>query len=131
MKRALLVVLGSVFVALGVLGAFLPVLPTTPFLLLAAACYLHSSERLYRWLLDHRFLGGYLRAYQEGRGLSLRARLTTLGVLWVSTLSSVFLVIPDSPLWLRGLLLVITVLVSIHVWRLGRPRQTPAIRKPV
>ncbi len=131
MKRALLVVLGSVFVALGVIGAFLPVLPTTPFLLLAAACYLHSSERLHAWLLGHRFLGSYLRAYQEGRGLSLKARLTTIGVLWVSTLGSVLVAIPGSPLWLRGLLIVITVCVTVHVWRLGRPRQTPAIKKPV
>ena len=61
--------------ALGIAGIFLPLLPTTPFLLLAAACYVRSSPRLYRWLMNHRWTGEYIRDYREKRGLPLRTKI--------------------------------------------------------
>jgi len=63
-----LIAAGTVFLVLGVVGVFVPVLPTTPFLLLAAACYLHSSRRLHDWLIHSRLLGPYLRHYTMVRG---------------------------------------------------------------
>lgn len=77
---------GVVFVGLGVIGAFLPLLPTTIFLLLAAACFVRSSERAYHWLVNHRFLGIYVRAYLEGKKMPLRAKLITAALI-VGTLS--------------------------------------------
>lgn len=70
--------------ALGVLGAFLPVLPTTPFLLLAAACYVRSSERHYRWIMENRVLGPAIRDYHERRAIRPRVKAAALVFLWAS-----------------------------------------------
>ena len=111
--RLILIGAGSGFVALGVLGIFLPVMPTTIFLLLAAACFVRSSDRLHRWLRNHRVLGPYLRAVQGRSGIPLRAKVTTLVVLWISILSSAFIFV--DMLWLRVLLLAIATGVSILI----------------
>ena len=76
--RALLVVCGTLSVALGVLGIFLPLLPTTVFLLLAAACYARSSERFYLKLINSPWLGSYIRNQREGRGMRKRDKVVTL-----------------------------------------------------
>ena len=122
--RAILVCLGTGFVALGVLGVFLPVLPTTIFLLLAAACFVRSSERLHRWLYNHRILGSYLRAVEGRSGLPRRAKITTLAVLWISILCSAFIFLDN--LWLRLLLLAIACGVSVFI--LTRKTMQPAGR---
>ena len=83
LKRALYVIAGHVFVVIGVLGIVLPVLPGTPFLLMASACYLKGSKRLHAWLHNHRFLGPYLRAFQEGRGLPRRVKIIALATMWI------------------------------------------------
>ncbi len=88
--RLLFLALGGLFVALGVAGIFLPLLPTTPFLLLAAACFARSSERFYRWLLNHPVLGTTVREWREHRSLPRRTKwiaiLTMAGTLAVSIL---------------------------------------------
>ncbi len=86
--RYLLIAVGSVALAMGVIGVFVPMWPTTPFLLLAAACYIRSSERLYRWLLEHRYLGTYVRDFVSGKGIPRRAKTVSLSVMWVTTLMS-------------------------------------------
>ena len=75
---------------LAVLGLFLPLLPTTPFLLLASACYVRSSERLHGWLMNNRVLGPYIRNFQERRGIPFRAKVTTVILLWLPLLYSVY-----------------------------------------
>lgn len=82
--RAALFAVGTAAVALGVLGIFLPLLPTTPFLLLAAACYGASSETAYRRLLRAPLLGRYIADYRAGKGVPLRAKVIALSMLWVS-----------------------------------------------
>ena len=122
LKRALLVAAGSFFVALGTIGIFIPLLPTTPFLLLAAYCYLRSSERLHTWLLTNRWFGEYLRNYQDGRGVPVRAKAGTLALLWATiTISAVLFV--DS-LLVRGVLLAIAIVVSVHVLMLKTLERT-------
>ena len=81
-RRVLLIVAGSLCLALGVIGVIVPVLPTTPFLILAAICYARSSERGHRWLMSNRIFGTYLRDYLEGRGLSWRTTVSALVLLW-------------------------------------------------
>ncbi len=78
--RAVLISTGTISMGLGVLGVFLPGLPTTPFLLLASACYIRSSERMYRWLRNTPLLRKPMRDIIEKRGLTLRAKLLILGV---------------------------------------------------
>ncbi len=80
--KPLLLVVGSVSLALGVIGVFLPVMPTTPFLLLAAYCYARSSERMHRWLLTHRRLGCYVEGFLYGGGVPRRAKRAALLTLW-------------------------------------------------
>ena len=89
--HGLLVVAGSLCVGLGILGVFLPLLPTTPFLLLAAACYVRSSRRLYDWLLAHRWMGQYVRNYREGKGMPLRAKVFSIALLWITLAFSAWL----------------------------------------
>lgn len=103
--------------AVGVVGIALPVVPTTPFLLLAAACYGRSSVRCYRWLVTNRVFGRYLSDYLCGRGVPLRVKVTALTFLWVVIGVSVFLV---ERWWLRGILLAVAVAVTVHVLMLKR-----------
>lgn len=88
--KILLNTVGVVCVALGVLGAVLPLLPATPFLLLASACFVRGSERLNRWLLTNKYLGPYITNIKERRGLPLRAKVYTLLLLWPSILISAY-----------------------------------------
>ncbi len=89
--RYTLIAIGTVALVAGVVGVFVPIWPTTPFLLLSAACYIRSSERLYHWLLDHRHLGRYVRDFVSGAGVPFRAKLIALSLMWVTTtMSSVF-----------------------------------------
>ncbi len=119
--QALLVTCGTFCVALGVLGIFVPLLPTTVFLLLAAACYARSSERFHQKLLNHRWLGGYIRNYREGRGMSPREKTWTLLVLWIGIGASA--VVSVHAWWLRGLLVIIAIAVTVHVARLKARRR--------
>ena len=113
--RLTLIVFGLCSTALAVLGIFLPLLPTVPLLLLAAACFARSSERFYRWLLEHRHLGPMVRDYLDGRGIPLRAKVTAVGMIWVTIPISVFFVpIP----WVRVLLISIGLGVTVYLIRL-------------
>ena len=111
--RILLIILGTIFVGLGILGIFLPVLPTTPFLLLAAACYVRSSQRLYDWLLNHKWFGKYIRNYLQGKGVPLKIKLLTITLLWITIGFSVAFVVEGIPV--RIILILIAVGVSLHV----------------
>ncbi len=114
MLRYVLLAIGWLSVALGVIGIFLPVLPTTPFLLLAAACFARSSPRFYRWLVEHPRLGPWIRDYLEGNGIPLKGKVYAIGLMWVSILFSCYLV----PLvWARGFMLTSAVLVTVYIVR--------------
>jgi uncharacterized membrane protein YbaN (DUF454 family) len=121
-----LIVCGSIAVTLGVIGIFVPLMPTTVFLLLAAACYARSSERFYRKLVNSRWLGGYIRNSREGRGMSRREKTVTLVMLWAGIGASMVWSIHS--LWLEALLLVVAISVTVHVARIkvAVPVQEPA-----
>ena len=126
-RKALLIFLGTVCVGLGVLGMFLPLLPTTVFLLMAAYCYSHSSERFHTWLINNRWFGGYIRNYKTGKGISMRQKVSTISVLWASIGFSIWAI--DASIWIDLLLLAIAVGVTIHLVliRTYRPELEPAI----
>ena len=112
LKRYLFVVLGTIFLAIGIVGIFTPVLPTTPFLLLAAACYLRSSQRFHRWLLHNRVFGSYIRNYTEGRGIPLKVKLFTIALLWITIGISIWAV--DNVI-VTIVLLLVAVGVTLHI----------------
>lgn len=114
--RLLLVVVGSLSVALGFIGVFLPILPTTPFLLLAAACYARASPRFYRWLMTNRWFGTYLRDWREGRGVPLRAKVVAVVSIVLTFGISIGFFVPLLPI--KFLLVVIGVGVVTHILRL-------------
>lgn len=117
--RVLLFSVGSLSVVLGVVGIFLPLLPTTPFLLLAAACYVRSSDRFYSWLVSHPVLSKYILAYLNGQGIPRKAKYYTLLVMWLTMSVSAAIV----PLWqVSVLLLCIGLGVSAYIWRLPEPK---------
>lgn len=127
LKYILLSIAGVIFVGLGILGIFLPVLPTTPFLLLASACFIRSSKRLHGWLLGNRFFGEYLRRYWSGQGMKLSAKIWTLSFLWISLIASAIFVIPDRIGWIRFGLLIVGLGVTIHLLHLpnGKDKRPP------
>ncbi|MCD5992507.1 YbaN family protein [Pseudomonas sp. CDFA 602] len=112
--RYFLMAVGWLSVSLGVIGIFLPVLPTTPFLLLAAACFARSSPRFYSWLINHRQLGPWVRDYLEGNGIPLKGKVYAIGLMWASISLSCYLV----PLiWARTFMLISAVLVTVYILR--------------
>jgi hypothetical protein len=123
MRQGLLVGAGVASVGLGILGIFVPVLPTTPFLLLAAACFVRSSDRLYRWLLGNRLFGKYIRRYREGAGVPLTSKAVTVALLWATLAASAFLAVPPRLWWARLLLLLVGIGVTIHVARIPTARR--------
>ena len=111
--RPLLVAVGTIFVGLGIIGIFIPILPTTPFLLLAAACYAKSSQRFYRWLLSNRWFGAYIDNYRQKRGMPLKIKIMTVALLWLTIGVSVAFAVQS--LTVRIILIVIAIGVSIHI----------------
>ena len=111
--RVVLVILGTLSVALGVIGAVLPVLPTTPFLLLAAALYARSSKRFYNWLLNNRMFGSYIRNYREGNGIPAKVKVFVICLLWLTIGSSAIFAIQNN--YIRVLLFLIAIGVTAHL----------------
>jgi len=112
LKRQLLLAAGTLSLAVGIVGIVVPVLPTTPFLLLAAGCYLRSSQRFYNWLMGSRFLGNYIRNYLEGRGIPIKVKLFIIILLWVTISLSIWLVANTV---VTIILLIVAVGVTLHI----------------
>ena len=112
--KTLFVVLGALSLLLGLVGIFVPLLPTTPFLLLAAALWVRSSPRLYGWLLAHRRLGPYIRQFRENRAIPLRAKIYSVTLLWATLLYCIFAVVAEW-WWAQLALLAVAVGVTWHI----------------
>ncbi len=113
LKRRLFTILGTVALSIGVVGIIVPVLPTTPFLLLAAICYTRGSPQLYNALLCNRFIGSYVRNYLEGRGMSLKMKVWTLSLLFLAII--VTAAFTTDSLVIRIILSIVLTGVTIHI----------------
>jgi uncharacterized membrane protein YbaN (DUF454 family) len=109
----MLITAGIIFVGLGIIGIFLPILPTTPFLLLASACFARSSKKFYDWLFNNKLFGDYIKNYREGRGVPLKVKVFTISLLWITILFSIYYVI-DNFLF-EVILFIIATGVTIHI----------------
>ena len=112
-KKAVFVVTGTISLALGTIGIFLPILPTTPFLLISVACYYKGSERMHQWLLNNKLFGSYIRNYKEGKGISPVAKALTLFLLWITICVSAFYVFDNYIVQI--VLVAIAIAVTIHI----------------
>lgn len=113
LQRYFYLISGFLLVAIGVVGIFLPVLPTTIFLILASACFVKSSPKANEWLRNHKVLGMYIKNYQDKSGLTIRAKIFNIAFLWTMILLSVFYFTEE--FYIRVLLLLIAVGVTIHL----------------
>jgi len=111
--KLILICIGTFFLGLGVVGIFIPILPTTPFLLLAAACYARSSKRFYDWLMNNKWFGSYIKNYHDGRGIPLKVKVVTISLLWSSILFSILFIVYIS--WIQILLVIIAFGVTVHI----------------
>lgn len=92
--KILYTVIGTISLILGIIGIFLPLLPTTPFLLLTAAMYFRSSPRLYNWLIRQKYLGTYIRNFREHKAIPLHAKIISITLIWISLSYCAIWVVP-------------------------------------
>lgn len=111
--KTICIIIGTISLALGIIGIFVPLLPTTPFLLLTAALYFRGSPRLYQWLLSHKHLGPYIRNYRENKAIPLRAKIISLTLMWGTMLYCIFFLIPL--VWVKVLMLLVAAGVTYHI----------------
>jgi len=111
--RWFLIACGWIAIAGGVIGIFLPLVPTVPFLLLAVACFARSSERFHTWLVEHNHLGPLLRDYLNGAGIPFRAKTIAIGMIWVSFTSSTVLF--ARAFWLKALLIGMAAAITLYL----------------
>ena len=116
LKKGFYVIGGTVFLVLGAIGIILPILPTTPFLLLSAACYLRGSERMHRWLLNNRWFGSYIRNFKEGKGIPIKGKISALIMVWLTISFSALFIIDI--LAVQIVMFAITIFVSIYLIQL-------------
>lgn len=114
--RYVLIASGTICLVLGLVGIIVPLLPTTPLLLLAAYCYGKSSKHLYDWLIKNRLLGKYILQFQKDGGIPLRTKIVVVTILWISAIYTIFFVIP----FLVGKVIMGLVVVSVSYYILSR-----------
>lgn len=113
LKRRLFIIAGTIFLVVGIIGIIIPVLPTTPLLLLAAICYTRGSQRLYELLVRNRICGSYLRNYLEGKCMSRTSKIWTIGLLWISLITTAVFLTESTTV--RLILGVVLAGVTIHI----------------
>lgn len=113
--------------ALGVVGIFLPVLPTTPFILLAAWCFSRGSKRLHEWLLNHKRFGPMVRDWEESRVIRMRAKV--LATVMIVPLTSYMLFFASAPTWAKALASALVLWGLVFIWTKPSSAETKAASK--
>lgn len=112
--KHLFIIVGTLSLGLGILGIFLPLLPTTPLLLLAAALYVRSSPRLYEWLINHPRLGSYIRNFREHRAIPLRVKVVSVSLVWL-TIGYCIVAVVDRWWWAQLLMALLAAAITWHI----------------
>jgi uncharacterized membrane protein YbaN (DUF454 family) len=116
MIRGVYIVVGTIALIIGAIGLFLPVIPTTPLVILAAACYYRGSDRLHNWILSSRWFGETIKNYQEGRGLTRNTKVRAISMMWVMILVSAWFFV--SNLFVRVAIICVAIGVTVYLVRL-------------
>ena len=114
--RSLFFIAGTITLVLGAVGVVLPILPTTPFLLISLACYLKSSERMTHWMLNNKYFGTYIRNYKEGKGIPMKTKLFAISILWITIAFSGIVLVPIFVVQI--ILFIVATAVTVHLIRL-------------
>ena len=112
--KIFLTILGIVSFALAVVGLFLPLLPTTPLLLLAAWCFVRSSPRLYAWLMDHPKFGPYIRNFRENKAIPLHVKVVSVTLIWL-TIGFCILAVVEEHRWAQIVMFALATAISWHI----------------
>lgn len=116
LKKAIYLTVGIISLAAGLVGVFLPVIPTTPFILLSAWCFFRSSERLFQWVVSNETLGPTIQNYHEGKGIPKNTKIRAVGMMWLTITLSVYFFISNT--YLIAFLYIIAIGVSIYLYKL-------------
>lgn len=125
-KKGILIVIGTVSLILGIIGLFLPVLPTTPFLLLTSCCYLRSSKKLYHWLMTRKVIGAYIHSYITYKAVPRETKIFSIAFLWATLIISIFLI---EYWYVRLFLMLVGIGVSIHLLMLKTIEKSEMLKK--
>lgn len=87
--KIILIIIGTISLAIGIIGIIVPGLPTTTFLLISSACYIRSSEKMYKWLINHRILGKFIRDYRLYKAMPLKSKVIALISMWTMITTSI------------------------------------------
>ena len=112
--KIILTIIGLLSLGLGVAGIFLPLLPTTPLLLLAAWCFIRSSSRLYDWLLNHPYLGEYIRNFRENKAIPLRVKVVSVAMIWL-TIGYCIVAVVEEYWWAQVAMLALAAAITWHI----------------
>ena len=118
LSRFLWLILGLLFVAIGLIGVVVPGLPTTPLMILAAACFAKSSQRFYDWVIANKMFGHHVKNYREGRGIPARSKRAIIPVLWIFVLFAVFVGIPGGLFYAKIATMILAVIGTAFILRI-------------
>ena len=118
LSRIFWLTLGFISMVLGLIGIPVPGLPTTPFMILAAACFAKSSQRFYDWIINNRLFGSHVKNYREGNGIPKRSKPTILATMWVFVLFAVLIAIPDDVLISKFATVFLAIIGTIFILRI-------------
>ena len=121
--KSILALLGLISLGLGIVGAFLPLLPTVPFVLLSAFLFARSSDRLHNWLITHKIFGQLIRDYHEERGITIQGKVAAISMMWISNIISIAFII-NNILWLQILMSIVTLSVTIYILQYKTKRKS-------
>ena len=116
MMRSIYIIVGTIALVIGAIGLFLPVIPTTPLVILAAACYYRGSDRLHNWILSSRWFGETVKNYQEGRGLTRDTKVRAISMMWAMILISAWFFVNN--LFVRVAIICVAIGVTVYLVRL-------------
>ena len=115
-KKVIYFIVGGISLVAGILGVFLPVIPTTPFILLSAWCFFRSSQRLYQWVISNKRFGPTIKNFHGGKGITKNLKIRAIVMMWLAITLSVYFYISNT--YLIALLYIIAIVVSIYLYRL-------------
>ncbi len=115
-KKYIYLIVGSLALVAGIIGVFLPILPTTPFVLLSAWCFFRSSDKLYKWVINNETFGPTIMNYQQGKGITQKTRIRAIVMMWATISVSAYFFV--SNLYVIGIMYLVAISVSVYLYRL-------------